>query len=136
MAAFEARYNAAADRNDQVMELFRTQLPEAWRIIAHVLEQAALAEIETESVRRAMPENFHPTRWLGDPDRSVRCRPPSPEKILDEKTVELWGDQATGAIFADQTSAPMTGAPSNASSRKSPTRHSARAATLPPSIAS
>ena len=65
-----------------------------------------MAELETESVRRAMPENFHPTRWLGDPDRSVRCRPPSLERILNEKTVELWVDQATGAIFADQTSAP------------------------------
>lgn len=106
MAAFEARYNAAADRNDAVAELFRKALPEAWDIIAHVLEQAALAEIESENVRRAMPPNFHPKRWLGDPDRSVRCRPPMKEKIISETTVDRWVDKKTGNIFANQTSPP------------------------------
>jgi hypothetical protein len=105
-AAYTARYNAAAARNREVVELYRTELPKAWAVIADVLEKAALAQIETEAVIKEMPADYTPRTWIGDPDRSVRCRPPVEEEIVSERIVELWVDLKTGNTFADQSAPP------------------------------
>lgn len=105
-AAYEGRYNAAAARNREVVDLYRTELPKAWAIIANLLEKAALAQMETEAVIKEMPADYTPRTWIGDPDRSVRCRPPVEEEIVRERIIELWVDPKTGNTFADQSAPP------------------------------
>lgn len=88
--------------------LYRTVLPRAWEMIADVMRQAALAQIETEAVQNAMPADFEPNGWIGDPDRAVRCRPSVQPQTISEETVELWVDSETGNRFANQAAPPKT----------------------------
>ncbi|RJF69596.1 hypothetical protein D4Q52_19770 [Rhodopseudomonas palustris] len=107
-SAFTARFAAAAAQNEKVVELYRTVLPRAWEMIADVLRQAALAQIETDAVLRAMPADFEPDQWIGDPDRTVRCRPAISEATISEEVVDLWVDRETGGVFADQETPPRS----------------------------
>jgi len=102
---YSDRYDAAADANRKVAELFRVELPRIWAAIAGILKQAALAEIETAAVRKAMPPGFVPSRSLGDPE-DVRRRPALEEEILADEVVLLWTDKVTGHLFADQDTRP------------------------------
>ncbi|MDP2359017.1 MAG: hypothetical protein Q8M31_23570 [Beijerinckiaceae bacterium] len=105
-AAYAVRYNAAAARNREIVERYRAELPKAWAIIANLLEAAALAQIETEAVIKAMPADYTPRTWIGDPDRTVRCRPPIDDEIVSEQIVELWADPKTGNTFANRSAPP------------------------------
>lgn len=105
-AAYAAWYNTAAALNREVDKLYQTELTKAWGIVSNVLERAALAQIETEAVLKAMPADFIPRTWIGDPDQSVRCRAAVAEEIVSERIVDLWVDPATGATFANQDAPP------------------------------
>lgn len=107
LADFDGRYNAAADRNNDVAALFREALPEAWQVISEILRAAALAAIETEAVQKAMPSGYRPKRALIDPDYTIRCRPAVQEEVLSQELAELWTDRKTGALFSDQSKPPV-----------------------------
>jgi hypothetical protein len=103
---FRCRFEAQAKENAAVTDLIRSELPKAWDILSRVLEAIASAEIATEQVVGEMPDDFDPgDLWIGNPDMTVRWRPPVPEKILSTKVVELWVDPS-GNPFVDQTREP------------------------------
>lgn len=102
LAEYDARYQARAAGNSDVERMLKDDLRAACSTILRVMEAAALAEIETAAVIHAMPRDYEPTVWIGDPDRTVRCRPPEMEEIVSDKVIELWVDPDTGHIFADQ----------------------------------
>ncbi len=102
LAAFTARWEAAAERNREVARLMQTELPKAWAIIATVLEAAALAAIETEEIVHDRPAGFVVPDLLVDPE-AFRRRPSFDEEVLSVQVVDLLVDKKSGGLYADQS---------------------------------
>jgi hypothetical protein len=102
LAAFAARWEAAAERNREVARSMQTELPKAWAIIATVLEAAAVAAIETEEVLREQPINFTAPNLLVDPE-AFRRRSSFDEEVIEVQEVDLFVCKKTGSLFADQS---------------------------------
>jgi hypothetical protein len=102
LAAFTARWEAAAEQNREVASLMQTELPRAWDIIKEVLEAAALAEIETDEVLRERPANFTVPDLLVDPE-AFRRLSSFDEEVIEVQEVDLFVCKKTGNLFADQS---------------------------------
>lgn len=102
LAAFTARWEAAAERNREVARLMQTELPRAWDIIKAVLEAAALAQVETDEVLREQPANFTAPDLLVDPE-AFRRRSSFDEEVIEVQEVDLFVCKKTGNLFADQS---------------------------------
>lgn len=102
LAAFTARWEAAAERNREVARLMQTELPKAWAIIKTVLEAAAVAAIETEDILHERPTNFTVPDLLVDPE-AFRRRASFDEEVIEVQEVDLFVCKKTGNLFADQS---------------------------------
>lgn len=107
-AEYNGEYKSAALLNKEVEDMLRVAVPRAWGVIEQYIEKAALAEIRTAAVIRAMPADYEPEEWIGDPDRTVRCGPPQNYEVISDRVVRLWVDPVNGDVFSNQDQGPRT----------------------------
>ncbi len=104
LEVFAARWTAVAERSVAVKTMYEQDLPQAWEIVAKVIEAAAQLEIDRQAILRAMPVGFEPPTLIHQPDLEIRCRSCCDETILESEIVDMLTDRA-GRLFVNQTCA-------------------------------
>jgi hypothetical protein len=104
LEAFAARWTAVAERSVAVKAMYEQDLPQAWKIVAKVIEAAAQLEIDRQAILSAMPVGFEPPAPIHQPDIEIRCRSCRDEKILKSEVVDMLTDRE-GRLFVDQSCA-------------------------------
>jgi hypothetical protein len=104
LEVFAARWTAVAERSVAVKAMYEQDLPQAWEIVAKVIEAAAQLEIDRQAIIREMPVGFEPPVSIHHPEMEIRCLPCRDETILKTEIVNMMTDRE-GRLFVDQSCA-------------------------------